>query len=646
MLQSIREKAQGWIAKVILILITVAFSLWGIQSYVHRGLSMKPMAEVDGHTIYESQWHTAYERAHRQMLVALKKPSISDMQEQALKESVLKQMMNEYVMTKAASKMGFMVNDEQVVRMQMAIPTFQENGQFSARLFHRVLNQLLMTESEFYADLRHDLISNQVEQMFSSTAFALSNEVDTAVQLIQQKRDVAYLIFPVEKFKAKIKLNDAALQKFYEENKERFKVPESVKLQYITLSSDDFLKTHKATEQQIKDYYENNKDRFRLPGQWQVAHILIKVPEHADKAFENKAKTRADEVFAKLEQGANFADLAKVYSDDIISKNQGGDLGWVSRGMLDSILQNTVTKLRPGQFSKPVRSKYGYGIVKLTAVKPGKVKPIASVRATVAHAVVAQQMDQWFAEKAEELSDLVYANPDTLKVASEQLGLPIQETPFITHTSGKDKITQNPDVIKAAFSPEVIHEGYNSNPIELGPQSMLVIRKKAYEPMRIAKYQEARPKLKNLYLKETATAEAMREAKVRMEQLNQGKSMVNVSKKLNIQLTKKPDIARFQQNDIDEVIRDAAFKLPRNKAKQQLATAVALDNGDVAIVTVTSIKSGVLDKKSKNTEQKVFMEELAARLGDTDYDFFVQSLLAKSKTKMLISPQDVDVRLH
>ena len=634
MLEKIRESAQGWISWVILTLITLAFSLWGIQSYIHHGSSAITMAKVDGHTILQTTWEGAVKRAYRQLMVTQKRTTLTEAEEAQLKSAVLQQMIEEYIRVSAANQAGFSVSDEQVLQLQMSIPGFQENGQFSPRLFKRILSQMALSEAQFYTDMRHDIISNQVQQAFIESAFALPQEVDTAVKLVQQKRNIAYVVFPLTQFKEKMIAKPEQLKQFYQKHQQRWMIPEQVKLQYLRLSSENFLKNHKVDAQQIKDYYENNKQQFSIPAQWQVAHILIKVAVDADETTVAQAKARADKVYQSLQQGANFSNVAKKYSDDPLTRNQGGILGWVQQGMLDSILQQTVVNLKPGQISKPVRSKYGYGVIKLIAVKAAKVKPLNEVHKTIEQAVTTHSMNQWFAEKNEELSDLVYANPDNLTVAAEQLGLTLKETPFITRAGGQQAISKNQDVLKAAFSQEVLNQGYNSNPIELGTQSMVVVRVKQHKAAHVARYEDVKSQVKEQYLREMANKKAFELAQQQVEKLAGAKPLSQIAQQLDLKLNWKKGITRFEVDTIDVAIRDAAFSLARTSATRAAARVVKLSNGDVALVTVTAIQPGQFDKKSAKTEQSIFSDELAHRYGTTDYDCYMRSLVAKSKVKI------------
>ena len=645
MLQRIREGAQGWIAWTILILITLAFVLWGLQYYINHGRAIQPIAKVNGETIFKSQWEKSYVRAKRQQLISLERAALSVTEEKQLKAAVLQQMIREYITSTVGAVDGFRIGDSQVQRTMMSIPGLQVDGKFSDRVWQRLLNQLQLTPQQFMDEIRYDILQNQIQSGFTLSSFVLSNEIDRAVELLQQQRDIVYIVFPKSRYQMDGKPSEKELHAFYKKYSKRWLMPEQVKLEYITLTPDIFLKNHKVNEKDIKAYYEKNKVQYRYSDEWQLAHILIKVSENADAATKAKAKQHAGEVLEKLKQGANFAQLAAQYSEDVLSKNRGGDLGWVRRETLDKILQKAVNSLKPGQFSEPVLSKYGYGIIKLTAVKPGKIRSFDEVKDEIKQALTTRQLDQWFAEKSEELSDLVYANPDTLSVASEQLGLEIKETGFIhRNLQNYSGIARNKQVREAAFSSEVLNDGYNSAPIEMGPQSLVVLRVKRHVKERVPNYNEVKSRLMEFYREKQARANVLAAANEQMLKFSKGKPMSELAEQLNLKMKEQRGITRYQQQGISKELRNAVFALPRPLKNRSVAHNVLLKNGDVALVALQSITRGALLPKDHEAQKNVLREELANRFGMMDYNFYVRDLMNQANIKILVAPADLTVQ--
>jgi peptidyl-prolyl cis-trans isomerase D len=628
MLQDIRDGIlNGWVAKVIIGVIVLTFALWGVERLVTSwGGGSKTIAKVNGKKITQDQFNVAYERLKRQMELQNPDFALTPQLEARLKNQTLKMLLTNSLLSQVGKKDGYEVSPDQVSLVLTSMPIFQVNGKFSQARFEQILNALMFTEQDFIAQLTTDMLLNQLQTGIVSTAFALPDEINTTYSLINQKRDIQYSIIPYSKFLNTVTVNDAEQKAYYQKHADQFKTTEQVSLEYIELSLANIQAAIKLSDADLKQYYQQNINNFTAPAEWQIAHILIKVPATATQTQTVQAAKVAADLYKKIIAGEDFATAAKQFSADVISAKNGGILPWFKSGTLGNEVQKTITSLKINQVAAPIRTQYGYEIIKLIAEKSAKARSYDEVKNQVKAMLTQEKAQKSYADASEQLSNLTYSNPDNLKVAADNLHLAIKTTELFTQKGGNDELTRNPKILAAAFSQNVLSDGNNSDAIQLNPTTQIVIRVKQHMPVKLKPFAEVQAKIKTILTKELVNQKVKAYAAQMQNQLQAGKT-------ISVSWQTANRVGRHSQN-VNPLILMQAFSLPVINSDAKAIADVALPNGDIALVRVLAIYPGDVSKMTKE-ERASYQQRLAATMGQFDLTLFTKQNYLNAKVKVV-----------
>lgn len=630
MLQNIRDKSQNWVLGVIIGLICLAFAFWGVHSYVEESGTQDVVAKINGQEIQRSALNTAYQRLRQQQQMQLGAAFVIDQKMEArLRKQAFDQLVMEQVLSQAAVKDGYRVTPEEVGGALLSIPMFQVDGQFSRERFNEVLNTILYTENEFLADLQKTMLINQVRSGLTNSAFALPDDVTTALSLVNQKREIKYLIIPVTQFKGTAQVSDSAAKTFYQQHTAQFTTPEQVSVEYIKLSLPALVAQLHFTDEQLNQYYQNNISDFTKPQRWHVAHILAKVPDNASPQQVADAQTKITNIVQKINAGDSFAQLAQQNSDDTASAKNGGVLDWFSPGMVDPAFEKAVATLKQvGTVSAPVRTKYGFSVIKLIGYEPAQLLSFDKVKDQVEKALAQQQGEQAFADASDKLSNLTYANPNSLDVAAKALNLQVQTTDLFSHQGGKDEITANPKIVDAAFSGDVL-QGNNSDVVELDPDNLVVLRVKQHLVPSLQPFANARDQVMQLLTQQAEKEKAQQSGQELLSLLQQGKSVDEIAQQAHQPWQLVSGVGRFDAR-VPGAVLSKAFHMPRPQNNVPSKEGFVMPNGDYALLMVLDVKDGEVGKNAA-VQQRIYGEELENGFGQLDYSLYVKNLLGKAK---------------
>ena len=523
MLQEIKERAQGWVAWAIVILITIPFALWGIQSYL--GVGGEPVvAKVDGTKITDRELNQNVQRSRMQLrerLGGAYDPALFETGQ--LREQVLERMIRDTVLLDASYGMGMRVSDQAVRAAILAEPAFQRDGAFDKATYERVLQLQGLSPMAYEERLRSGLLSTQLARAVTESGFTTDAELAAATRLLRQKRDIAYLVLPQSSFTPETEPDAAQIQAYYDAHRGQFETPERVKLSYIVLDADALGQPDSVDEATLRAAYEERIDEFQEPERRAVRHILLTVPPDADDAAAQQVKDRLLKLRAEIEAGADFAEVAKASSQDPGSAAQGGDLGMVERGTMDPAFEQAAFALQQGVVSEPVRSRFGYHLIEVTNIEGGKPKPFAAVRDQLARELSRGSAESTYFELAEQLANLTYESPDSLIPAAEALGLKVQTSDWIERGGGEG-LLGNPKVTAAAFSEDVMVRGNNSELIEPDRDRMqaIVLRVDEHEPAAVRPLDDVRGDIVSALKRQQAAEAALAAAEAMVERLRGG----------------------------------------------------------------------------------------------------------------------------
>lgn len=587
MLQIIRDRAQSWIAWVIVILIIIPFALWGINQYFDGGKEISA-AKVNGIEISQQALQQAvYQQQERlrEMLGANYRPDMFP--EEQMRQQVLEGMIERELLVQMSAGSGMRIPDVILAATIRSIPAFQENGEFSQGAYERAVRMRGMNSAGFETELRRDLLSQQLYSGLARSDFATATERQHQQLLESQRRDVGYLVIPVAGSEGKVAVSDEEVQAFYDEQGRLFMQPEQVKVNYLELAAKNFAKDIKVGEDELRARYQGQIANYQTPEQRRARHILITLAPDADAAAVDAAQAKATELLAKLRSGGSFADLAKKHSQDPGSAAQGGDLGLFGRGIMDPAFEDAVFALKPGELSEPVRSAFGLHLIRLEEVSGGKTKSFDEVREQLLAELRNERAEQQFYEQAEQLANLTYEHPDTLEEAARQLGLTVQSSELFTRRGGKD-LWANPKLVAAAFHEDVLARSNNSEPVEVDKNHLVVLRVAEHQPEVRRPLAQVKAEIVTRLRRDKAATEARAMATDVLQQLQQGADPQAVAKKVNVKWVRSDALGREVQS-IDAAIVRTVFAMarpqPGSASWQQTTTA----SGDQAVIGLYAV---------------------------------------------------------
>lgn len=632
MLQSIRDKSQGWIAWTFVIVIVITFGMWGIHNYLESGVTSDVAAKVNGQEIPVNALNTAYQRLRQQRQIQMGADfSLSQSAEEQLKNQALQELIVSNLLTHAAIKNGFRITDDQVSEAILRIPQFQVDGQFSRDRFSEFLNAAYYTEDQFLGDLRSQMLVNQMQGGFVNSEFATPTEINTAIKLINQKRDISYLIVPSSRFIKNIQISDSDMRNYYQQHQQTFQSPEQVSINYLQLSLPAIKAGLHFDQTKLQQYYEDNADSYMQPQRWHVAHILAKIPAQATPQQIAAAQTKINNIAKELASGKDFNELAKQDSDDTVSAAKGGVLDWYTQGTLDPAFEKAVANLNNiGDVSAPVKTRYGYSIIKLIGVQKAQQIPFSEALPQVQNALAQQQAEQMFADASDKLSNLTYANPNSLDIAAKALNLQVQSSGLFSHDGDKTGITSNPKVIAAAFSSDVLGQGNNSDLITMDPNTVVVIRVKQHKLASLLPFNEVQSTIKDKIASEIAQQKTKTLGQTILSALQKDPTSANkIAQQYSLSWLTDNNAGRYDSR-VDAAILREAFRMARPQNNVPSLTGFGLPSGDYAVISLNGVNDGSIPPAG-NIQLRIFREEIENNLGNIDYQLYVRELLNNAK---------------
>lgn len=472
MLQSIRDKTSGWIAYLIIGLISIPFALWGINSYLGGG-EQKPAAIVDGVEITPAQLDRAYAR-YRERLAAVFGGQLPEAfaDDVVMKEQVLGQLIEEQVLLGYIKDQGFRVGDEKLFENIQGMSVFLQDGKFSKELYRNQLASQGYLPTQFEEEFRRSQEMQQLSQAIKSSAFLLPVLQEQYNQLNNQQRKLR--VISIENKTDSIEVTNDEVAEYYNSQPGLFMNPEQVRVDYIEVNIDILKDTISVSEDQLKERYEHQREQLTTPETREASHILLTVKTDDDEAQQEQVKQKIEDLKSRIDKGENFADLAREFSQDPGSAADGGSLGEVEKGMMVKPFETTLFSMNEGDISEPVKTQFGWHLIKLHKISGGQTQAYEQVREQLKQEISAEVAETQIYDLAESLSNISYEQPDSLLPASEQLGLKIQTSDWFTRSSGQG-VAATDKVRQAAFTEDVLKQNRNSEAIELGDNRVVVI---------------------------------------------------------------------------------------------------------------------------------------------------------------------------
>ena len=639
MLQTIRDRMTGPILWGIVGVLIVPFAFFGIQSLQSNGGADPTVAEVGGVKITQSQFHNAYQRAYQELQQRMGDSFRADQLQQAkLRDDVLKSLTQDLVLQQYTRSTGYRIDDAGVREYLEVMPYFQDGGHFSADRYRSTLSSVGQSPEQFEAQLRQRLPVEQLRGAVLDSAFITPREGEAAWKLQRQQRVFSYVKFEPAKYQASITVSDDQVKQRYEQKKNSYKAPERVKLAYVELALDQLPKATPPSADVLKAIYEARKaSLFSTPEQRRASHILI-----AFGADKDAAKKKADDLYAKIKAGADFAELAKANSDDPGSKNKGGDLGLVKHGMMVPKFESALFALnKAGEVSEPVQTEFGWHLIKLDELKPAQTTPFddAGVQKQLLDLYQQQDAVTRFNDMSTKLEQISFENSASLDPVAKALNLQVKTTDWFTRKGAGD-IAANQAVIAAAFSSEVIKDDNNSKPIAIDPQHLVVVRKAEYEAPRQLQQAEVAEQIRAELKDEAAKAKAQDSAAALLKSLDAGQTFETATKAVGVGAV-SPGAVQRDNKDLPPALLEALFKMPRPGTGKLGYGQAALDNGDVAVIALAAVNDPATQTTDVKDMQSAGMQLRNARAG-SEFSAYRDAVEKEVKVKIKATPVTSD----
>ncbi len=494
MLEAIRKHAQGWLAKVILALIAVTFALFGVDSYMKGDSSGSVIAEVGKLGVTRDELTREIQTQSDRMREALGPafdPSVAETAD--FRKQVLDSLVERKALLQEAEKLKFMAPDSYLASVISQIPAFQQDGAFSQQRYEAILRQNNRTPAQFENELRQAFMLEVMTSPVALAAFPSSTSVRNIARLVAQQREISWVDLPASAVASQIKVTPADVERYYTANKAEFTDPEQIRTEYVVLDRAAVAGGIQVSDQAVKEYYASHAAQFGQPEQRSASHILIAADATADVAARAKAKAKATELYQTLKKSPErFAELARTQSQDPGSAAQDGSLGSFGRGMMVKPFEDAVFSMKPNEIRGPVESDFGYHIIRLDEIQPGKTAPLEVVRPAVVEELRKQQAQKVFADLAENFSNLVYENATTLQPAAKAIKQTVQDGGWMTVKNAPPPFN-HAGLADALFSKESIKSKQNTEAIEIQPGTLVSARVVEHRPARLRPLAEAAP---------------------------------------------------------------------------------------------------------------------------------------------------------
>jgi peptidyl-prolyl cis-trans isomerase D len=619
----------GWPSIVVLGVAVFAMSFFGIEGYF-TSRTETFVAKVGKQEISQQDFQNRLNELRQQGSAQMGDQFDPSVYEQpAMKERVLDAMVDQQLLLKANSDLGMRVSDTALRETIASIPAFQVNGQFDPATYRAVLAGERKTPAMFEDEVRSSLAIRLLPDALSASTIVTDGEIDRFLKLRMQRRDLRYAMLPRPAL-TDSEVTDAQVQAYYKQHQGEFMAPEQVAIQYVEVNAADLKPDAAPSDEDLRKRYADEKQRFVQPEQRLVSHILIDVPKNATPEQQKAALAKAQKIAAEATP-QDFAKLAEQDSADLGSRRQGGDLGWLEKGVTNKAFDDALFALQKGQISKPVLSDEGYHILWLRDVRSGQAKPFEEVRGQLEQEALAAERERKYNDVAGKLADKSYQSPSSLEPAAQALGLPVKDSELFTRDGGKG-IAADPKVVKAAFSDDVLVQGNNSSLIDLGNDHSVVIHVGKHVPAAVRPLAEVRDAIKKDILDQRVAAAAGKRADDLLARLRKGESMDAVAASAGAAVQSVPEAVRVQDG-LPEQLRDEAFLLPHPQGGKPQFAAVALPEGAYALLAVDKVQDGDLSKVTAD-QRKMLRQSMVAAYGSVVTQGFIDALKAKTEIKI------------
>jgi peptidyl-prolyl cis-trans isomerase D len=632
MLQTIHDKLKGWVAGVVLGAIALVFVFWGINWTLSAPTYA---AKVNGAEISSNEVKQTYQQQLAQMERQSSAP-LDDAMRNEIKRRVLDEYVNSEALVTRADDLGYRVSDQELLAEMSKVPAFQVDGKFDQAHALAVLNAQGRSVSEIEGLFRRDAKLRQLDTALNASSFATPTELKEFRSLTRQQRELAWLTISAEKYAASANPDDAASKMYYDAHKSEYMTPETVNLHYVELSLAQLESKVSVDDAQLKTFYDEQKtktpERFSQAEQRRVRHILLSVNDPKEDAA---VKAKAEGILKRAQAGEDFSKLAKEFSQDPGSAAQGGDLGWSERKVFVGPFADAAFGMKVDEISGPVKTQFGYHILKLDGIQPPTVKTFEQSKAELETEYRRNEAERLFNNAQDQLADAALQNATDIDVVAKKAGLTVQDVPNFSRSNGGGTLGDVPAVIEAAFSQDVL-DGRLSPIVEVDKGRGVVLRASDHKLPQQKPLEAVRTDVVAAWKKQRGVELAAAAASDAAKRLNAGESWDAVAKSLGLTAQAPKFIARSDQ-EVPMEIRVSAFKAPKPAAQKSVYENLSLANGDAAVLAFSAVRE---DPNAAAVKDADIRRQYAAQIASSEAQSYAAA--ARADAKVQLNPKAID----
>ena len=532
------------------------------------------------------------------------------------KRRVLDQLIDQAILRLSARNAGVAIGDTQVRDEIQAIPAFQVDGKFDPQRYQLALQSQVpaRTPQEFQELVRESLQQSLVPTQLTQSSFVTPTEIERLMRLLGERRDVSFVVLPPRAPDTGA-ISAKEIQDWYRTNAADYRAPETVAIEYVEINGNALPPPPPADEATLRARYEQEKARFVDAEQRQASHILVRVEPGADAAAQKAAEQKATQLAQQAKQpGADFAALARANSDDTGSKEAGGDLGWVEKGVMAAPFEQALFSMQPGEIRGPVKTDFGWHVIQLREAKSGQQVPFEQARDTLAQEQATSDRERAFNDLVGKLVDQVYRNPSTLAPAAREAKLPVQKLGPFARGQGTG-IAANPAVQRAAFSDALVQDGTVSDPIEIAPSHSVLIRVTDHQPERALPLAQVRDRVVAAIRQDRAKKAAEQDAETLVAAVRGGKTLQALATERGLAVQDVPSVPRGAPVP-DAAATEAYFEAAPPAGGKPSPGKVALPDGSFVVFTINKVTLG--DPKDASPQEREMLEQQLAQLNGNE----------------------------
>jgi peptidyl-prolyl cis-trans isomerase D len=587
-----------WLKYLLVTIICIPFALFGVNSYFSGG-GPDYAAKVNGEKVSLGTFQNAYQNENarmRQMFGGQMPEGLNTVS--LVGNQAMNAVITQEVMRQATVDNNFAVSDEDVAKGLFSVEAFNVDGRFDKERYQLQLQSMGLSPAEFEEQYRVDLVMQQLQNSVLATGFSLPDEESRIRQLREQQRNLSYISLDVAKTAETIEVSEADISTHYDDNINLYNNPEKVTIEYIELNIDDLKSDIEVTEEDIRSYYDQNKTQWVAPEQRDASHILLSLDSDASDSEAEKVQTQAQELIDRINAGEAFEDLAKEFSEDSGSAENGGSLGEFGEGVMVPEFEEAAFAMTEGEISAPVRSDFGVHIIRLNKIIGERGKAFEEVKDEVENLYRTETAENRYFEVSEQLQNAAYENSDSLEPAADETGLEVKTSDWIDSAT-TDGIGSNRQVLAAALSDDVLNSGLNSETVELGEYHSVVLRTVEHEPPAPKPLEEVTDDIRTAIQTERATEQLGDLADQIVEQLQGGGDAAAIAAENDATFSDTVAVAR-SSNEVDRALITTLFTMPKPAEGQAGYETVTLSDGNLAV----AVFSGIAETTEEATEEE------------------------------------------